>query len=260
MVDQVVFSDDDSAGMQTGLFGTSVLNIRNVERLRAVRLKVDLNLLQFDPGHGRAREVVEEAKVTCQQRLVHEIVELPKQMSDICARIAVRAERRITQALRALKKPVDFGRLRTSILVQHPEDARTLVAEYQVGFEDFPDERIRLPVDGSFAGRALRDAAPVYLDDRDPEWGTFLQRPEDRWLRKVVWPAMRWVLCIPYVHPDGGNMLVVSIDSDAYIDLAANLRDIVMSAIADDVSKILDQLLPFEDFSNGRAQGEFAGR
>ncbi len=239
------------AGIMTGIFGSGLLNIRNVDRLKAVRLKLRLKLLQFDPGLPMACEIVDDARLRCLERLVYQLRDVPLQMKDICERIGLRAERIINLALRTQEKPAFRGRLRVSLLVPTKDDPSSLSAEFQHGFEDCTDERVRLPMQGSFAGQALEEGEPLYLDSRDSSWASYLARPQDRWLRRLIWPEMRWALCVPYVNREAGISLVATIDSNAYLDVEDDLVDVTMASISDAIVTMLDEFLPKEAFGDG---------
>ena len=237
------------AGILTGIFGSGLLNIRNVGRLKSVRIKVRLKVLEFDPGLEVAIAVVDEARQRCLDKLVSQLRDVPEQMTEVCARIQIRTERVINRALRDQGKPHFEGRLRTSLMMPTDKDDTTsLSADFQYGFGPDTDERIRLPIHGSFAGQALTAGEPLYLEHRDPTWGTYLSRPQDRWLKKLIWPEMKWVLCVPHFNAPSGIRLVVAIDSDRLLDVEDDLIDITMSSISDEVDLILDQFLPREAF------------
>jgi NTE family protein len=235
----------------TGIFGSALLNVRNVDRLKAVRLKVGLDLLQFDPGLKVALAVVEEAKSTSVERLVYHLRDVPDLMDDICGRIQLRAEQVLSLVLRTQRRPDFAGRLRASIFVHPREDPSSLTADFQAGFTDAPDERLRLPVQGSIVGQALEDGEPLFLERDDPSWSTYISRPQDRWIRKAVSPDLRWVLCVPYVKEANGIRLVVAVDSNADLDLEPDLVDVAMGSISDGIVTMLDAFVPKEAFVDG---------
>lgn len=235
----------------TGIFGSGLLNVRNVDRLKSVRLKVKLDLLEFDPGLAAAWAAAEEAKVACLEKLVYHLRVVPELMNDVCERIRLRAERTLNLALRTEDRTEFVGKLRVSIFMRPREDRASLTAEFQAGFEDAPDERIRLPISGSIVGQALRDEEPLYLERSDASWFDYLSRPQDRWPRKLVWPHIAWVLCVPYVKVEDGIELVVAIDSDSKLEVEADLVDITMASLSDEVVTMLSSYVPKEAFSDG---------
>jgi NTE family protein len=239
------------AGILTGIFGSGLLNMRNVDRLKAIRLDVDLKLLQFDPGLDLARQVAEAARSRCVQELVYQLRDVPELMTDICERVRLRVERTFNRALSLEEKSPFTGKLRVSIFVRHREDSSSLAADFQIGFDSAPDERLRVPLLGSIVGQALRENEPLYLDRSDPTWTSYLSRPGERWLRKSVWPDLRWVFCVPYVNLVEGIAMVVAVDSDSYLEVEDDLVDVVLESISDSVVLMLDQFLPKEAFSDG---------
>lgn len=235
----------------TGIFGSGILNMRNVDRLKGVRLKVSLKLLQFDPGLAVACATVEQARATTLEKLVYHIRDVPQLMNAVCEQIRVRAHHTLTLALRT-QGGADFeGRIRVSIFVRARDDQASLSAEFQTGFLDDPDERVRLPINGSIVGQALRDRDTFYLERSDPTWSSYLARPQDRWLRKHVSPSILWVLCVPYVKEEEGIELVVAIDSDTAVALDPDLVDVAMDSISDAVVIMLEAYVPKEAFGDG---------
>jgi NTE family protein len=238
------------AAVMTGIFGSGLLNVRNVDRLKAVALEVDLTLLDFNPGLERANKVVEAAKTETLQRLVFQLRDVPAIMNPLCERIAEQADSLINLAISQIKGRAFKGRTRVSIFVKPDDDASSLTAEYQYGFRDAPDERIRLPIDSSIVGQALLQKKPIYLERRLPDWHCYLAKEEHRWLQKQVCPRMNWVYSVPFVPEKDGMELVVSIDSDTYIPLDDALRAVTLDALAETVRVMLDEFVPKRAFSN----------
>lgn len=239
------------AAIMTGIFGSGLLNVRNVDRLKAVRLDVKLKLLQFDPGLDLANRVVREAKARCSRELIYKLRDVPALMNAICARIAIRAHRIVNLELRNHElEPFDTG-FRVSIFVRTQDDPGSLTADFQHGFEHAPDERIRLPLHGSIVGEALRKKAALYLERRDPSWNRYLHRDEHRWLRKSICPRMNWVFCMPHVNKSTGMEMVVSVDSSEYIALDNRATDFALATLAGEIRSMLDEFVPKEAFSNG---------
>jgi len=235
----------------TGFFGSGLLNVRNVDRLKAVRLKVGLKLLEFDPGLRTALEVVDEAKAATVERLVYHLRDVPELMNDICDRIRIRTERVLNLTLRTEGVSSFEGNLRVSIFVRPRDDATSLSADFQVGFEGSPDERVRLPVGGSIVGQALEDQESLYLERSDPTWPSYLARPQDRWLRKLISADINWVLCVPYVKAEHGIECIVAIDSDTPLRVDPDLVDVTMGSISEEVALMLASYLPKEAFVDG---------
>jgi NTE family protein len=241
------------AAIDTGLFGANQLNVRNVDRLRTVRLGVDLQLLQFDLDKTDAADVIDKARKQCVRKLLYQIDSLPKLMTDICRRLAVRAERTINRALQTRAQPSFDGVVRVAMLMPVGEDKLSLLVEYSYGHADHLDERIRLPLASSFAGHALDEEEPLYVERRDEAWAEYLNRPEDRCTRKLIWPDMQWCLCVPHEHRPSGTKFIVGVDSDRYVDLPPDLVDVTMGSISGGVTRMLDRYLPKEAFQDGRA-------
>ena len=240
-----------TAAVLTGIFGSGLLNVRNVDRLKAVRLNVELRLLEFDPGLETAFRVVEEAKVATLEKLVYHLQQVPTLMNEVCERIQTRARRTFNLALRTENRPEFVGRIRVSVFVRPRDDSASLTAEFQAGFTDAPDERIRVPIQDSIVGQALQSGEPLYLERGDPNWSAYLSRPQHRWLRKLVWPDISWVLCVPYINTADGMELVVAIDSDTSLEVRTELVDVTMASLSDEVMTMLRSYVPKEAFIDG---------
>lgn len=237
-----------SAAISTGIFGSGQLNVRNVDRLRGVKLPVELDLLQFDLDRNAAAKEIARARARCIEKLVYEIDQLPAHMDGVCQRLAQRARQTVNGALKIHGKPRFRGTLRTAMLVPFGDDKLSLQLEYSSGHENHTDERIRLPLVSSFAGEAMKTGEALYIERRDPEWSSYLARPEDRCTRKLIWPAMHWCLCVPYEHEPTGTKFAIGLDSNRYVALPEDLVLATMGSLSKSFSTMLDQYLPPEAF------------
>lgn len=217
---------------------------------------MNLKLLQFDPGIELACKVMDEARLKCVQELVYRLRDIPEQMTDVCGRIRLRTERAINLTLRSQGKKDFGGTLRVSLFTRSEDDRASLVAEFQAGFEHAHDERIRLPIRGSIVGQSLEEEDTLYLERRDPSWPTYLARPHDRWLRKLICPNLKWVLSVPYVKLEDGIEIVVAIDSDEYIEIDDDLVDVTLGSISEAINTMLAEYLPKEGFARASSQGQ----
>lgn len=230
------------AAALTATFGSNMLNTRSVERLKAIRLKVDLELLQFDFDRAQAETIIKDAEAACEERLVVRLVDVPDAMEAVCREIRDLARTYFDDAREEEGKAPFAGRLRVGLFRPLEDDNAALQNEFCVGFEDDPDERLRIPRNKSLAGAALAGGDPLYA--QNGEWISDLAESEDRWLRKAIWRDMKWCLCVPYGAD--GHELAVWIDSDEPLDLDDELREVTLGELVDGVLAILSEGLPEE--------------
>jgi NTE family protein len=237
-----------SATISTAVFGAGVLNTRSVDRLRSQPLGVDLGLLEFGVTRTKADAIIAAACRESRANVVFQIDELPRLIEDMCERLARQVLGLINIARTSESLPRYDGRLRIALFFPPRDDPHSLVSEFNYGFHDDPDERLRVPVASSLIGKVWEEQAPYYIDDTDKaEWESYLSRPEDRWVRKQRWSAMSWLIAIPYYHIAGDQNLVVAIDADR--PLGVTQLQPLLSSILNQVETMLNLTLPMEAFA-----------
>lgn len=230
------------AAALTAVFGSSMLNTRSVERLRGLRLKVSLGLLQFDFSRSTAESIIADAEKQCERRLVAHLVDIPRAMAAVCAEISEVASSFINTSLEELGRPGLEGRLRVALFRSAADDPSSLVNEISHGFEAYADERLRLPRAETLPGLALEGGEALYASDG--EWLNGLAGPVNRWARKAIAPDINWCMCVPFV--DGETELVAWIDSNERLDLEDDVREVTLGELAEEISTILKQGVPKE--------------
>ena len=231
------------AAALTAVFGSSMLNTRSVERLRALRLKVDLKLLQFDFDRVTAARIIDDAERKCEDRLVLQLVDIPQTMRGVCKAIQTAALAIISSGSENDDLPTYAGSVRVGLFRPAPDDGAALINDFSVGFEQSADERLRLPRWDSLPGLVLREGGARFAQER--EWQMGLTRPLDRWAAKSLSTEIRWCLCV--AHPDRRD-LVAWIDGDEALDLDPDAREDILAALADEAATILRQGAPQELF------------
>lgn len=233
--------------ISTALFGSGSLNTRGVERLRSISLKVKLNLLQFNMGRSEARAVIEGARDECWAKLVSQIDGVPRQIGSTCERIAKDCRALIQVAREAEGKATFMGHLRAALLFPVRGEPDVLLIEFDFGYSDYPDERLKIPIHGSFAGETWRDNIIVFADNSSGQlWEQQFGRVQDRWPRKLCWHGAQWALHIPYNHAPSNSRLVLVIDSDQPIGVD-DIRT-TLSSLIDQTDTILRTGIPTEAF------------
>lgn len=237
-----------SATLSTAVFGAGVLNTRNVSRLRSQPLEVDLGLLEFDLTREQAAEVIASAARESRANIVYQMEKLPRLLEDMCKFLSGQALGLINIARTAEGLARYDGRIRVALFFATRDDAHSLVSEFSHGFGLDADERIILPIKSSFVGRVWREREGYYLGESDrKEWNSYLSRLEDRWVRKLRWGEMSWIIAVPYYQAAAEQHIVVAMDSDKPLEIT-NLEPL-LSSIFMQIETMLDFNLPLEAFT-----------
>lgn len=234
------------SAFRTMLFGAGVLNKRGVDRLTPERLVVDIGLLDFDIGFERTKEIVRDSEAYCDINLIDRMIELPFLMNETCNKVAVRCHEILSTAFDAAGFVHDGFRTRLAVALPVGPRVKTLRLEYSSGYDDLSDERISLPVERSFVGRAWNENDTLYISKSDAvTWGESLSAPEDRWLRKLIWKDLSWVLCVP-VELAPGSKAVVTLDGDKELEFDEQ----ALQELLDEMERII--LDEFQSLEGGR--------
>ena len=237
-----------SATVNTAVFGAGILNTRNVDRLRNQPLSVDLGLLEFDVSRSRANTIIESAQRESRANIVYQLSDLPALIEDMCERLRGQILGLINIARTSEGHGRFEGRLRIALFFPSRDDPHTLFSEFNHGFQHDADERLRVPVASSFVGRAWREQEGYYIDHNDQkEWESYLARPEDRWVRKLRWDALSWLIAVPYYHVASDDKIVVAVDSD--LPLEVSEREPLLTSIFQQIETMLELNLPLEAFA-----------
>lgn len=237
-----------SATLSSTVFGMGVLNTRNVDRLRSQPLEVDLGLLEFNITWEKAQNIIEAARKASVANIVYQMRDLPNLIEDMCKRLSAQTLGLINIARTSYGLPRFEGRLRIAVFFPAQGDPSSLISEFNFGFEGDADERLRLPVESSFVGRAWRGNNGYYLDETEhEEWDAYLTEPQHRWSRKLRWAAMSWILAYPFFHAPSSKKIVIVLDSDRPLEIPdpAPLQESLVELI----HLMVDRSLPMEAFS-----------
>ncbi|USJ28500.1 patatin-like phospholipase family protein [Ensifer adhaerens] len=206
------------SAFRTMLFGSGILNKRGVDRLTPELLIVNIGLLDFDVGFEHAAKIIREAEEYCDINLIARMIELPFLINDACSKVSLRCHDILSAAFEAAGLAGIEFRTRLAVAVPVSPRYKNLRLEFSSGYDDLSDERISLPIDRSFIGRAWNENDTLYISKSDAvTWGESLAEPEDRWLRKLIWKDMAWVLCVP-IEIDRETKVVVTLDADRELE------------------------------------------
>ncbi len=219
------------SAVRTMIFGSGILNKRGVDRLTSERLVVDLGLLDFDIGRERAADVVHKTETFCDGSLIARMIELPRIINEKCESVALRCHDLVDAALMAAGSQDRTFKTRIAIGIPISPRNRTVRLEFSSGYDDLSDERICLPVERSLIGQAWSENQTLYVSKSDAEiWNKSLSAPQDRWLRKLIWRDLSWVLCVP-MDIDQRTRIVVTLDSDLELEFDQDVQQELLDTL-----------------------------
>ncbi|ENN83697.1 MULTISPECIES: patatin-like phospholipase family protein [Rhizobium] len=241
------------SAIRTMIFGSGILNKRGVDRLTSERLVVDLGLLDFDIGRTRAVEIVQKTETFCDGSLIARMIELPRSINDTCDAVSLKCHEFIEAAFAAAASPDRQFTTRIAIAIPIGPRNRTVRLEFSSGYADLSDERICLPLERSLIGDAWRQNETLYVSKSDEEvWNRSLSAPQDRWLRKLIWRDLSWVLCVP-LEIDARTKVVVTLDSDVELDFDQDVQQELLDTLEALILKEFQFLRTVErELLNGR--------
>lgn len=215
----------------TMIFGAGLLNKRGVERLTAERLTVNIGLLDFDVGRERASEIISETEQYCEGSLIARMIELPRIINDNCESVSRRCHGLISASYAAAGLDEAEFATRIAIAIPVAPRYRTVRLEFSSGYTDLSDERITLPLERSLIGRSWNENETLYASKSDPAvWNESLTAPQDRWLRKLIWKDLNWVLCVP-VKIDEQTRVIITLDSDKALAFNQDAQQELLNAL-----------------------------
>ncbi|MEV5057868.1 patatin-like phospholipase family protein [Agrobacterium radiobacter] len=194
------------AFIQTGLFGSSELNLRAAGQAERLELSTSLHLLEFDLSIDRAIKEVLDAETAATAKLDKWLFQTPETYAEAC-RFTKGLVDDVIEAALDQRNP----KVRVAIAIPDVGHTRSLRLRYSTGYEGHHDERMLIPIDGTVAGQAWKTGDSWFeLAPLSPEFS--LMAPEHRLRRKALRSDLKWVLCIPISIGDGPVRFVVQID------------------------------------------------
>lgn len=226
-----------TAFIQTGLFGSSELNLRAAgRRSERLALSTSLNLLQFDLTATQAIQEVRDAERAAVVNLDNWLFRRPETYRDAC---------KTTKALvdDVLETALGQANPRVRVAIATPDKGffRSLRLRYSTGSDSDFDEDLLMPVEGTVVGQSwlsgdtLFEVAPLPNEFR-------LDGPEHRLRRKVARRDLKWVLCVPISNNrDKIPQFVVQIDGGIAMPPDGRVGTVI-SRIEDDVKEFFGLL------------------
>ena len=183
--------------VRTAIFGAGVLNTRAVDGLHIVRLRTDLDLLDFDVGKDRLADEIEKAASQASLQIRSRILDGPVLVRETNQQVLELVAGLLTRE----GKP---QRVRVAIARPDGGFTRSLRLRHCVGFDEFCDENLLLPIDRSVVGEAWRTRAALLEEDpqASEDW---LSAETDRWVRKRFAKDIKWILTIPIFNATSGT-------------------------------------------------------
>jgi len=242
--------------IQTTLFGSSILNMRAVNRLEVISLPTTLNLLQFDLDRSTVSTVVRDATAAAENG-IDKIFEVPA----LCAEGARVVQQSIHKIFAShpfvLKDPMRVGRVRVALAVRGEGNQRSLRLRHPVGFDNDTDEDIVLPIDCSIVGEAWQTGKPI-LRSRPFPSNRDLPGVQFRRIKRLFAQDIEWILAVPIYSPKGVQtgantqisepLFIVAVDGSAPLVRSKVIRDQLAEAMTTSVRHFFEPLaLRIED-------------
>lgn len=197
---------------RTALFGAGELNLRASGAAERLVLNSSLDLLDFDMSAERAFREVEDAEKAATVRLDQRLFRRPELYVDACKVTKALVEDVLSSVIPAP------GSVRVAVAIMDPGYSMSLRLRFAVGYDDYPDEAMLLPIDGSIVGAAFRERTSRLELMPFPE-ELYLPGPANRVRRRLMRQDLEWVFAIPIL--DEGNeatKLVVQIDGNKQLE------------------------------------------
>jgi NTE family protein len=231
----------------TAMFGSGELNVRVAGPAEQLALPTTFEVLDFDKGVGPAVQEVDAVALAAGVRLDKRLFRLPEIYRNAC---------QVAQAL-ALDglglPPAGQGsdpRVRVAVGRLERGYTHSLRLTHSVGFDADTDEAMLVPLEGSVAGAAWRAGESVFepyplAEDRN------LPGEANRLRRKVRWPLVKWIMCIPILDVETGKpRLLVQLDGNTNLPSNAETATAlggVEEAVKDFFNLVLHELKELED-------------
>lgn len=211
------------------IFGRNFLNLRAVGRLLPVGLTSPIGVLDFNVSKDKVFEMVRFATRTAETAVLSGLFSERKTYVDACTVVRELLQAELAASTNVIGRKAATSAIRVAVALPEPEgdwtqasSVRYLRLRYGVGFEDHADEGLVLPIEGSFIGSAWTSRQPELrlireADGTTYQFGDSLPGPTNRFRRKLIWPELSWVLCVPIYRPDGKDgtpLFVISIDGN----------------------------------------------
>lgn len=240
--------------VRTAVFGRNFLNTRGVGRLQPVLLPAPVRVLDFDIDETTAFSLVRAAADAARDRIRAELFDAPRVFQNACEQVRqlfLAAFNELPDGCFAVRAPTRHIR----VAVAWPEQSihsgidgkpRYLRLQHGAGFDDFADEGLTLPLEGSIMGAVWGSAERTLsqfqlvkvmrnggIQDLSGEYS--LPGSENRRRRKLVWPDLAWILAVPIWYEKRGvaNQVVISVDGNDILsqDASGEISSIVSAAL-----------------------------
>jgi NTE family protein len=183
-----------SATGRAAVFGGSVLNMRGVDRMIAVKLPSRVGVLDFDMTWCTAAEEVANAKAATSTTVGLLLATRPDTLNRACNVIADNIYKSMV-TLSGASPPAGLA-VRAILAIPYPGSRRLLALPFGAGDRNRSDEAMTLPIEGSLAGAAWTTGTDLF--DADPFDARYnLDGEANRRRRSLVWPEVKWRAAIP---------------------------------------------------------------
>ncbi|WP_158595786.1 patatin-like phospholipase family protein [Oleomonas cavernae] len=230
--------------LRTAVFGSSFLSKRAIGRLEVVKMRTETGLLEFDLRRDAVMKLVADATAFAAADIGTNLFANPAILHEACGRLRDAAIQVFRDTVEVFAAGAFVGRVRVAVAMLEDGYTRSLRLRHGVGFETDTDEALLLPIDGSFVGEAWNKKERYFTVMPDgwaeaPEWPIgSLEGPENRQLRKLIWPNLMWSLSVPILGGDGKVQFVAVLDGNDRIGPTSAKLEAVIDLISDHAKTI----------------------
>jgi hypothetical protein len=181
--------------------------MRGIAGLEIVSMECgDVKVLDFDMSKKTAFETLRNAEEASRIQIQTEIFEFREIFTELCHSLQEYVKGLLDLDFEAIVSDrVDNPHIRIALARRDEKSHFSIRLRYCVGYEDFTDDLILLPITASVTGKALMDGKPaIYVEEGFPR-DARLPGPENRQRRRLIWPDMKWLAAVPVAIDDSAS-------------------------------------------------------
>lgn len=170
--------------VRTAIFGSGMLNTRDIPQLHVVKTLSGVKLLDFDMSYSTARDEMERGETNARTFLIDPVVIYEAAFTRLARKACEIFQNELNKSRVEMGlEPVEDFDLRCAILTPFGTPASGLRVRYSSGYDEAPDDRMSLPIRHSVSGEAFETGYAVYEEDVIPSERSIGQ-PQYEVLRK----------------------------------------------------------------------------
>ncbi|MEL7346292.1 MAG: patatin-like phospholipase family protein [Pseudomonadota bacterium] len=248
---------------RTAIFGSALLNDRNIPQLHRVDLDTDqphakIGTLDFDMSWNAMRGVMALAEEDTKREVLTPLTEWPEVMGDFLdeARSIFAEGINVARQQRGFAPSYDATSIRAALLRPFGAPTAGVRVRYALGYDSHADDRVSLPLDNSVCGKAFQspDGFAVYKPKlaggrrrRQHTAETDLKKPKYRLVRwRTDTVKMRFIcafrLRFPFAELEAEPDWVMQLDGNVATALGEDDLDELCYALIGVMQALLDKV------------------